>query len=29
MENCVKLTVPLKVKLKIGRNWGELKEIKI
>jgi len=29
MENCVKLNVPLKVKLKIGRSWGELKEIKV
>lgn len=29
MENCVKLNVPLKVKLKIGRNWAELKEIRM
>jgi DNA polymerase theta len=28
MENAVKLTVPLKVKIKFGRNWGELKELK-
>lgn len=28
MENCVKLNVPLKVKLKIGKSWGELKEVK-
>lgn len=26
MENCVKLQVPLKVKLQIGRSWGLLKE---
>lgn len=24
MENCAKLNVPLKVKLKIGLSWGEL-----
>ncbi|XP_075148990.1 DNA polymerase theta [Haematobia irritans] len=29
MENCVKLNVPLKVKLKIGKSWGDLKEVKI
>lgn len=29
MENCVKLNVPLKVKLKIGKSWGELQEIKL
>ncbi|XP_017041178.1 DNA polymerase theta [Drosophila ficusphila] len=29
MENCVKLSVPLKVKLKIGRSWGELQEIRV
>ncbi|XP_053947271.1 DNA polymerase theta isoform X1 [Anastrepha ludens] len=29
MENCVRLSVPLKVKLKVGRSWGELKEIKL
>ncbi|XP_030370750.1 DNA polymerase theta [Scaptodrosophila lebanonensis] len=29
MENCVKLNVPLKVKLKIGRSWGELEEVKV
>lgn len=28
MENSVKLTVPLRVKLKIGRSWGELQEVK-
>ncbi|XP_068152426.1 DNA polymerase theta [Drosophila tropicalis] len=27
MESCVKLSVPLKVKLKIGRSWGALKEV--
>ena len=26
MENCVTLNVPLLVKIKIGSNWGELKE---
>lgn len=29
MENCVKLNVPLRVKLKIGRSWGELLEVKV
>ncbi|EDW42404.1 DNA polymerase theta [Drosophila sechellia] len=29
MESCVKLSVPLKVKLRIGRSWGELKEISV
>ncbi|EDW83667.2 uncharacterized protein Dwil_GK13557 [Drosophila willistoni] len=29
MESCVKLSVPLKVKLKIGRSWGALKEVGI
>ncbi|KAH8407953.1 hypothetical protein KR222_005001, partial [Zaprionus bogoriensis] len=29
MENSVKLTVPLRVKLKIGRSWGELREVKV
>ncbi|XP_065358466.1 DNA polymerase theta [Calliphora vicina] len=29
MENCVKLNVPLKVKLKIGKSWGALKEVKL
>nr|XP_044250030.1 DNA polymerase theta [Drosophila takahashii] len=29
MENCVKLSVPLKVKLKMGRSWGELQEIRV
>ncbi|XP_011187693.2 DNA polymerase theta isoform X1 [Zeugodacus cucurbitae] len=29
MENCVKLSVPLKVKLKMGRSWGELQDIKL
>lgn len=29
MENSVKLTVPLRVKLKIGRSWGELQEVKV
>lgn len=29
MENCVKLQVPLKVKLQIGRGWASLKEKKI
>lgn len=27
MENAVKLSVPLKVKLKSGSNWGELKSV--
>ncbi|ALC45469.1 mus308 [Drosophila busckii] len=27
MENCIKLNVPLRVKLKIGRSWGEMQEI--
>lgn len=26
MQNCVKLTVPLLVKLKYGSNWGEMKD---
>lgn len=26
MQNCVKLNVPLLVKLKTGSNWGEMKE---
>ncbi|KAL7729135.1 hypothetical protein ACLKA6_009605 [Drosophila palustris] len=29
MENCVKINVPLRVKLKIGRSWGELREVKV
>lgn len=29
MENCVKLSVPLKVKLRIGRSWGEFKEVSV
>ncbi|EDW97149.1 DNA polymerase theta [Drosophila yakuba] len=29
MENCVKLSVPLKVKLRIGRSWGELQEFRM
>lgn len=29
MQNCVKLTVPLLVKLKSGSNWGEMKEFQI
>lgn len=28
MEKCVKLRVPLKVKVKMGKSWGEMKEIK-
>uniref|UniRef100_B3P470 DNA polymerase theta n=1 Tax=Drosophila erecta TaxID=7220 RepID=B3P470_DROER len=28
MQNCVKLTVPLQVKLRIGRSWGELQDFK-
>jgi DNA polymerase-1 len=24
MENCVKLNVPLKVDVKIGKNWSEI-----
>lgn len=27
MENCVTLNVPLMVKIKVGSNWGELKEV--
>uniref|UniRef100_A0A336LSY8 DNA polymerase theta n=1 Tax=Culicoides sonorensis TaxID=179676 RepID=A0A336LSY8_CULSO len=27
MENCIKLSIPLKVKMKMGRSWGELTEI--
>lgn len=27
MENSVKLSVPLKVKIKAGKSWGELKEL--
>lgn len=27
MENCIKLSIPLRVKMKIGRSWGELTEI--
>uniref|UniRef100_A0A1A9W5U6 DNA polymerase theta n=1 Tax=Glossina brevipalpis TaxID=37001 RepID=A0A1A9W5U6_9MUSC len=29
MENCVKLNVPLKVKLKTGKSWGQLKEMSL
>ncbi|XP_055906695.1 DNA polymerase theta [Eupeodes corollae] len=29
MENCVRLSVPLKVKLKIGKSWGDLREVKL
>jgi DNA polymerase theta len=29
MENCVKLTIPLRVKVKSGRNWGEMKEVQL
>ncbi|KAH8402756.1 hypothetical protein KR215_009879, partial [Drosophila sulfurigaster] len=29
IENCVKINVPLKVKLRIGRSWGELQEVKV
>lgn len=29
MQNCVELTVPLLVKLKSGKNWGELKDLTI
>jgi DNA polymerase I-like protein with 3'-5' exonuclease and polymerase domains len=29
MENSIKLTVPLQVKVKIGPNWGALKETEI
>lgn len=28
MEKCVKLNVPLKVKVKMGTNWGEMQEVK-
>ena len=27
MENCVKMSVPLSVKVKSGPNWGELSEV--
>lgn len=27
MENCIQLSIPLKVKLKTGQNWGELSEV--
>lgn len=27
MENCVKLSVPLQVKLKSGTNWGEMEKL--
>lgn len=29
MENCVKFSIPLNVKIKMGQNWGSLMEIKI
>ena len=29
MQNCVKLTIPLLVKLKFGSNWGEMNELKL
>lgn len=29
MENCVKFSIPLNVKIKMGKNWGSLMEIKI
>lgn len=29
MENCVRLTIPLNVATKMGRNWGELKKIEL
>jgi len=28
MENSLKLEVPIKVNLKAGKNWGQLKEVK-
>lgn len=28
MEGCVKLKVPLRVKVKMGMSWGEMKEVK-
>jgi DNA polymerase theta len=27
MENCVVLRVPLRVKVKVGSNWGEMREV--
>lgn len=27
MENCVKLSIPLKVKVKSGKNWGDMREV--
>lgn len=27
MENCIKLSIPLRVKMKMGRSWGEMTEI--
>ncbi|XP_053687275.1 DNA polymerase theta [Sabethes cyaneus] len=29
MENCAKLSLPLRVKVKVGSSWGELKEIQV
>ncbi|XP_055534466.1 DNA polymerase theta [Wyeomyia smithii] len=29
MENCAKLSLPLRVKVKVGPSWGELKEIQV
>ncbi|XP_063702529.1 DNA polymerase theta [Culicoides brevitarsis] len=27
MENCIKMSIPLRVKMKMGRSWGEMTEI--
>lgn len=27
MENCIKLSIPLRVKMRMGRSWGELTDI--
>ncbi|XP_065089210.1 DNA polymerase theta [Ochlerotatus camptorhynchus] len=29
MENCAKLSLPLKVKVKMGHSWGEMEEIQV
>ena len=29
MENALKLSVPVVVDLKVGKNWGEMKPIKV
>lgn len=27
MEKCIRLSIPLRVKIKTGRSWGELSEL--